>query len=174
VEVGGGFGTATQGGLNERKANLLAGFGDLEQQGWNVLFGLDLLKRDRLDADQRAYTRSGDFRDKPGGRLAGWSTPVATGCPTRAAAPDGSQLRPYSDFGSTLPGQACAFNAQPFKTLQPGAERLQASLSATYRFNDSVEAFADVLYSHNKADQIFSAPLTVGPACAPTTRPPAP
>lgn len=169
VEVGGGFGTATQGGLNERKASLLAGFGDLEQQGWNVLFGLDLLKRDRLDGDDRAYTRSGDFRDKPGGRLAGWSTAGGNWLSTPRApqpfanCPDGSQLRPYSDFGSTLPGQACAFNAQPFKTLQPGAERLQASLSATYRFNDSVEAFADVLYSHNKADQIFSAPLTVGP-----------
>ncbi|MFH7407601.1 TonB-dependent receptor plug domain-containing protein, partial [Pseudomonas syringae group genomosp. 7] len=34
VEVGGGLGTATQGGLDERKASLLAGFGDLEQQGW--------------------------------------------------------------------------------------------------------------------------------------------
>ena len=32
------------------KANLLAGFGDLEQQGWNVLFGLDLLKRELDEA----------------------------------------------------------------------------------------------------------------------------
>ncbi|WP_204351406.1 hypothetical protein, partial [Providencia stuartii] len=88
--------------------------------GWNVLFGLDLLKRDRLDADQRAYTRSGDFRDRPGGRLAGWSTAGGNWLSNPRApqpfssCPDGSQLRPYSDFGSTLPGQACAFNAQPF------------------------------------------------------------
>jgi len=169
VEVGGGLGTATQGGLNERKANLLAGFGDVDRDGWNVLFGLDVLKRDRLDADERAFTRSGDFRDKPGGRLAGWNTAGGNWLSDPRApqpfdtCPDGSQLRPYSDFGSTLPGQACAFNAQPYRTLQPGAERLQASLSATYRFNDSVEAFADILYAHNKADQIFSAPLTVGP-----------
>ncbi|MFH7376225.1 hypothetical protein RA263_29795, partial [Pseudomonas syringae pv. tagetis] len=56
VEVGGGLGTATQGGLDERKASLLAGFGDLEQQGWNVLFGLDLLNRDRVDAYKLSYT----------------------------------------------------------------------------------------------------------------------
>ncbi len=78
---------------------------------WNVLFGLDLLKRDRLDADQRAYTRSGDFRDKPGGRLAGWSTAVANWLSNPRApqpfanCPDGSQLRPYSDFGSTCPAR---------------------------------------------------------------------
>lgn len=178
VEVGGGFGTATQGGLDEKKANLLAGIGDLDRDGWNVLFGLDLLKRDRLDADQRAFTRSGDFRDRAGGRLAGWSTAGGNWLADPrnpkpfASCPGGSELRPYSDFGSTLPGNACAFNAQPFKTLQPGAERIQASLSAIKRFGDSVEAFADVLYSHNQADQIFSAPLTVGPglrAYNPTT-----
>ncbi|MCL6710604.1 TonB-dependent receptor [Pseudomonas sp. R2.Fl] len=169
IEVGGAVGGATRGGLDEQKANLLLGFGDLEQQGWNVLFGLDLLKRERLDADERAFTRSGDFRDKPGGRLAGWSTAGGNWLldprqPTPfSPCPDGSVLRPYSDFGSTLPGNACAFNAQPYKTLQPGAERIQASLSATFRMGERTELFADLLYSHNQADQIFSAPLTVGP-----------
>jgi iron complex outermembrane receptor protein len=169
IEVGGAVGGATRGGLDEQKANLLLGFGDLEQQGWNVLFGLDLLKRERLDADERAFTRSGDFRDKPGGRLAGWSTAGGNWLldPRRptpfSPCPDGSVLRPYSDFGSTLPGNACAFNAQPYKTLQPGAERIQASLSATFRLGERTELFADLLYSHNQADQIFSAPLTVGP-----------
>nr|WP_295382195.1 TonB-dependent receptor [Pseudoxanthomonas sp.] len=169
IEVGGAVGGATRGGLDEQKANLLLGFGDLEQQGWNVLFGLDLLKRERLDADERAFTRSGDFRDKPGGRLAGWSTAGGNWLlnprqPTPfSPCPDGSVLRPYSDFGSTLPGNACAFNAQPYKTLQPGAERIQASLSATFRLGERTELFADLLYSHNQADQIFSAPLTVGP-----------
>ncbi|MGN7831185.1 TonB-dependent receptor [Pseudoxanthomonas sp. 22568] len=169
IEVGGAVGGATRGGLEEQKANLLLGFGDLEQQGWNVLFGLDLLKRERLDADERAFTRSGDFRDKPGGRLAGWSTAGGNWLldprqPTPfSPCPDGSVPRPYSDFGSTLPGNACAFNAQPYKTLQPGAERVQASLSATFRLGERTELFADLLYSHNQADQIFSAPLTVGP-----------
>lgn len=169
IEVGGAVGGATRGGLDEQKANLLLGFGDLEQQGWNVLFGLDLLKRERLDADERAFTRSGDFRDKPGGRLAGWSTAGGNWLldprqPTPfSPCPDGSVPRPYSDFGSTLPGNACAFNAQPYKTLQPGAERIQASLSATFRLGERTELFADLLYSHNQADQIFSAPLTVGP-----------
>lgn len=169
IEVGGAVGGATRGGLDEQKANLLLGFGDLEQQGWNVLFGLDLLKRERLDADERAFTRSGDFRDKPGGRLAGWSTAGGNWLlnprqPTPfSPCPDGSVLRPYSDFGSSLPGNACAFNAQPYKTLRPGAERIQASLSATFRLGERTELFADLLYSHNQADQIFSAPLTVGP-----------
>lgn len=169
VEVGGGYGAATRGGLDEQKANLLLGFGDLDQQGWNVLFGLDLLKRERLDADERAFTRSGDFRNKAGGRLAGWSTSGGNWLLNPRAptpfdpCPAGSELRPYSDFGSTLPGNACAFNAQPYKTLQPGAERIQASLSATWRLGERTELFADLLYSHNEADQIFSAPLTVGP-----------
>jgi len=169
VEIGGGYGAPTQGGYDEKKAHLLAGFGDLESQGWNVLFGLDVLRRGRLDADERAFTRSGDFRDRAGGRLAGWNSAGGNWLldpknPTPfAPCPQGSVLRPYSDFGSSLPGEACAFNAQPYKTLQPGAERYQASLSATLRLGESAELFGDLLYSHNQADQIFSAPLVVGP-----------
>ena len=71
---------------------------------------------------------------------------------------DASQAPVFDALVAAMRAGAADFVVKP-----AGAERLQASLSATYRFNDSVEAFADVLYSHNKADQIFSAPLTVGP-----------
>jgi iron complex outermembrane receptor protein len=169
LEAGGSVGAATQGGFGEQKANFVAGWGDVKSDGYNLLFTLDWLHRDRLDHDERDFTRSGDFRDRPGGRLAGWSTqggnwladprnPVPF-----ANCPGPSVLRPYSDFGSSLPGSACAFNSQPFRTLQPSAERYQASLSGTLRLTDNVEAFADALYSDNRAGQIFGPPLTVGP-----------
>lgn len=169
VEAGLGYGFASRGGLDEKKGHLLAGFGDLQAQGWNLLFGLDLLERGRLDASERAFTRSGDFRSQPGGRLAGWGT--ASGAwlldPSRPQpfepCPAGSVLRPYRDFGSTRSGDVCAFNSQAFNTLQPGAKRIQASLSGVLHLNDASELFADLLYSHNQADQIFAAPLNVGP-----------
>lgn len=168
IEFGADYGAATQGGFDEYKGNVLAGFGDLDTDGWNVLFGLDVLLRSRLDGSERRYTRDGDFRDRPGGRLA-WTTNAGAWLnnPSRPTpfdpCPEGTELRPYSDFGSTVPGDTCAFNPRDYSTLQPSAKRYQASLSATIKLGDNAEAFGDLLYSDNYTDQIFSAPLAVGP-----------
>jgi iron complex outermembrane receptor protein len=131
-----------------------------------VLFGLDLLKRDRLDADQQPTPAAAiSATSLAVARLV--HAPVATGCPTRAHrkpfanCPTGSQLR-LQRFRQHPARPGLRLQREAVQRPAARRERLR-SLSATYRLQRQRRAFADVLYSHNKADQIFSAPLTVGP-----------
>lgn len=168
VELDAAYGAATEGGIDQRSLGLRAGVGDPDKDGYSLRFSLDVLDRGRLDADERDLTRDGDYRDQPGGRLAGWSTQGGAYL-SNPRAPQrfpncqpGTVARPYADFGSPLPGEACAFNTQPYRTLLPDAERYQASLAGDYWFNDSVQGFAELLYSTSHNGTYFGAPLSVG------------
>lgn len=160
-------GGATQGGLKQYAAGLVTGFGDIYQDGYNVTASLDYFDRERLDASDRKLTRSGDFRHLPGGRLAGWSraggnyVADANNPVPFANCPEGSELRPLADFGSSSAAEVCAFNSQPYNTLQPEITRRQFSLQGTYQVTDKLQSTAEFLYSYNDSAQIFSAPLTV-------------
>ena len=168
IELDAAYGAATEGGIDQRSLGLRAGVGDPDKDGYSLRFSLDVLDRGRLDADERDLTRDGDYRDQPGGRLAGWSTQGGAHL-SNPRAPQrfpncqpGTQARPYADFGSPLPGEACAFNTQSYRTLLPDAERYQASLAGDYWFNDSVQGFAELLYSTGHNGTYFGAPLSVG------------
>lgn len=169
VEASASFGGATEGGLEQYSAGLVAGVGSLHEDGYNINFSLDFLDREALNANQRKITRSGDFRDLPGGRLAGWSTNGGNYLddPQNPRAfetcPGLSESRDWSDFTPNGAGQVCAYNRQPFNTLQPAVTRRQLALNSTYVINPDLEAFAEVLYSYNESSHTFGAPLTVGP-----------
>lgn len=55
-----------------------------------------------------------------------------------------------------------AYNPAPYRTLIPGVNRVHAALGGTLRLNEQLDAYANVLYGHSRADQTFGAPLTVG------------
>ena len=167
VELDASYGAATQGGIDQHGIGVRAGRGDPDRDGYSLRFSLDVFQRGQLNGDERALTKSGDYREQPGGRLAGWSTqggaflgnpraPVAFDCQP------GTQSRPYRDFGSPLPGTACAFNTQPFRTLIPDVERYQALVAGDVRFSDTLQGFAEILYSTSHNGAYFSAPMTVG------------
>lgn len=163
------IGAATRGGTQQGKLALVAGHGDLYEDGFNLRVGLDVLDRSRLDADERELTRDGDYRHLPGGRLAGWSTAGGSWLtnarePQRfETCPGPSEARPYADFGSATPGEACAFNTQQWRTLMPSAKRAQLSLAADIKLSDRATAFGQVLYSQSRNWQYFGGPLTVSP-----------
>jgi len=73
AEIGGSFGGADQGGLHEQNLKFVGGLGDLDTDGYNILFSLQGYNRERLDQDERNLTKSGIYTDKPGGRWNGWS-----------------------------------------------------------------------------------------------------
>lgn len=167
VEVDASYGAATQGGIDQHSLGLRAGHGDPDKDGYSLRFSLDVFQRGQLNGDERALTRDGDYRDQPGGRLAGWSTQGGAflsnpRAPIAFACQPGTQSRPYSDFGSPLPGNACAFNTQPYRTLIPDVERYQALVAGDVWFNDKVQGFAEILYSTSHNGAYFSAPMTVG------------
>lgn len=158
-------GKSTEGtGQDERSFALQTGAGDLAEKGWSLVFSVDGMKRDKLQQSDVAWMRDSDFRDQPGGTLAWTPTNYLGTDPTRLLG--GVQgplaLQNYGDLTPGKSGQVLAYNPAPYKTLIPGVERLHGSLRGTLKLNDKAEAYADLLYGYSKAEQTFSAPLTVG------------
>ncbi|WP_420007993.1 TonB-dependent receptor plug domain-containing protein [Xanthomonas sacchari] len=163
AEFGLSGGTSDQGGLDTQRAKFIGGIGDLDRDGYNLLFSVDAYNRDRLDQDQRALTRSGIYTDSPGGRWNGWSAKGARylvggrsvpmldaqgRCPERTVLTASAPI-------DGLAGDTCAFNLAPYTTLIPSTKRYQAYSNATFRLGDNLEAFGEALYSEVKGVSIF-------------------
>lgn len=162
LDVGGRIGTSDEGGLDERQAKLIGGFGDLDSDRFNVLYSLDYYDRERLDQDERDLTRSGIYPG-PGGRWNGWSAKGArflvdgVSVPLLDAdghCPEGTVLTASAPIDG-LRGDTCAFNQAPYTTLIPATERLQGYANATWRVNDDVEVFGEALYSYIRGTSWF-------------------
>ncbi|WP_434027204.1 TonB-dependent receptor [[Pseudomonas] boreopolis] len=163
AELGVSGGTSDEGGLDTQRAKFVGGIGDLERDGYNVLFSFDAYNRDRLDQDQRSLTRSGIYSDQPGGRWNGWSAKGARYLINGASVPmldanshcpEGTVLTASAPIDG-LAGNTCAFNQAPYTTLIPSTKRYQAYANGTFRLSDNVEAFGEALYSHIKGVSIF-------------------
>ncbi|HAI47794.1 MAG TPA: TonB-dependent receptor [Stenotrophomonas sp.] len=163
AELGGSLGTADQGGLDEQTLKFIGGIGDLDTDGYNILVSLEGYNRERLDQDQRDLTKSGIYTDKPGGRWNGWSAKGArylingTSVPMLDAngnCPQGTTLVASAPIDG-LAGNTCGFNQAPYTTLIPSTKRYQAYVNGTFRVNDNVEAFGEVLYSDIKGVSWF-------------------
>lgn len=163
ADLGGSLGTADQGGLDEQNLKFIGGIGDLDTDGYNILVSLEGYNRERLDQDQRDLTRSGIYTDTPGGRWNGWSAKGARYLINGASVPmldasgncpEGTTLVASAPIDG-LAGNTCGFNQAPYTTLIPSTKRYQAYVNGTFRVNDSVEAFGEVLYSDIKGVSWF-------------------
>ena len=165
TEASAQVGSSTEGtGQVERSAALQTGFGSLDEKGWNIVFSLDALKRDKLQQSDVSWMRDSDFRGNANGTL-GWVPTNYYGTdPTRflGGVQGPLQVKPYGDITPGKTGNVLAYNPAEFRTLIPGVERLHTSLRGTLKLNETTEAYADLLYGYSKAEQTFSAPLTVG------------
>ena len=132
-----GVGGASEGSLTQYSAGVISGFGDIAGDGYNLTFSYDYLTRERLNADDRDFTRSGDFRDKPGGRLSGWSSqggnylsdpqnPQAfENCPGISEKRDRSDFTPGADGQTTRCSRKLSDTSSHYRAL--------CSLPRTYR-----------------------------------------
>ena len=158
------WGGSTQGtGQHEKSAALQTGFGKLEEDGYSVVFSVDAQQRDKLQQSDVAWLRDADFRKQQRGSL-GWNvTNYAGADPTQTlgGVRGPLQLVPYSAINPDGAGQVLAYNPSPYETLIPGIQRIHSSLRGTVKLNADTEAYVDLLHSYSRADQTFSAPLTV-------------
>ena len=158
------WGGSTQGtGQHEKSAALQTGFGKLEEDGYSVVFSVDAQQRDKLQQSDVAWLRDADFRKQQRGSL-GWNVTNYAGTdPTQTlgGVRGPLQLVPYSAINPDGAGQVLAYNPSPYETLIPGIQRIQSSLRGTVKLNADTEAYVDLLHSYSRADQTFSAPLTV-------------
>ena len=161
------WGGSTEGtGQHEKSAALQTGFGKLEEDGYSLVFSIDAQQRDKLQQSDVAWMRDADFRKQQRGALGWVATNYAGSDPTRTlgGVRGPLQLVNYGDITPGKTGQVLAYNPSPYKTLIPGIQRVHTAARATFKLNADTEAYVDLLHSYSRADQTFSAPLTVNNA----------
>ena len=157
-------GASTQGsGQTDKRAALQTGLGSLADNGYSVVFALDVQQRSKLQQDDVDWMRGSDFRNQPNGSLAWVPTDYYGTDATRllGGAQGPLQLQPYGAISDGKQGQVLAYNPAQYRTLIPAVQRLHASLRGTLQLTPDLAAYADLLYSYSRADQTFGAPLTV-------------
>lgn len=163
LEFGASYGLAEQGGLETTTAKLVGGYGDLDEDGYNILVSLEAYTRERLDQDERDLTKSGIYEDLPGGRWNGWSAKGARflvggkSVPflnANGQCPEGMVLTASAPIDG-LQGDTCAINLAPYTTLIPSTDRYQAYVYGTARLTPNIEAFGEVLYSYVEGASLF-------------------
>jgi iron complex outermembrane recepter protein len=175
LELSASGGTRYEKGMNEYRASLTGGIGDLARDRYNILGVVDYYHRDLLTRSETSWLRSGDNTQFPAGTLAGFVSGGATlqvgagpnGFGGRLAlnpCPPGSSQRPISDFDARRLGTVCAINVTNLQTLFPKSDRVGALTRGTFDISANLTAFAEANYSKNKTSQVFT------PSFAPTSQ----
>jgi iron complex outermembrane recepter protein len=145
-----GYGQSSRSDGKEKKAGLLFGFGDLSKDRFNVMLGLDVLKRDPILRKDRELTRSVDFRRfgssdgrssfAPQGNIidpvtGGFVNQTYTPCPAENTNPAG---RCRYDFNASL------------LTSYNGADRVSGLAIGSFQITPELKAYAEVLLGQTK------------------------
>jgi len=149
AEARAGYGISSRGDAKETSAGVIAGFGDYEGQGFNLLAVLDRFKRDPLLRADRAITSSANWTRFDGGNGADGRSvfhPVGN-----IIDPTLGQVRPCPAEDLPLdPDGLCLFDFN--RTLLPsinGADRWSAMLIGSLNVGIG-RAFAEATYSRSE------------------------
>jgi iron complex outermembrane receptor protein len=155
-------------GGQERRFSASKGFGDMENDGFNVRIGLALEREDRLMASQRQSTRSGviPFVHK-GQNLYLWQL-SANSNPPNVLLNDG-ELDFYNpqlllngncgkDPAAFVQGSTCRFDYAATVQLRPQAERKNVYLSGQVKLGDDLTAFVEGLFSDSAVTAAYAPP----------------
>ena len=145
-----GYGQSSRRDGKEKSAGLIAGFGDLSKDRFNVLLGVDVLKRDPIYRKDRDITKSVDFR------------PYGAGDGRSSFAPQGNIIDPVTGgfvnqtytpcpAENTNPAGRCRydFNAS-LLTSYNGADRISGMAIGNFQITPDIRGFAEVLLSQTK------------------------
>ncbi len=155
VEVSAGYGDATEGGEATRKLGVIGGFGDLDNDRYNVTASASYFLQNGYTLAGRSNTRNQDYTNQPYGALtkgADYWEPNGVGnggtalasCPAGSSSVNAALL--LSGPGS---GNACAVDTADGLSLHPHEERISGKVHATFKLSDDTEAFADLWDSRN-------------------------
>ncbi|MGK5071996.1 TonB-dependent receptor [Janthinobacterium sp. ZB1P44] len=143
LEAKASYGQSSRSDAKEKTASLVYGFGDYDEQGFNVLATVDVLKRDPIYRKDRDLTSSADFRRFPGG-IDGRSSYSPNGNIL-----SGGQLVPCAP--EDLQKGSCRFDFnKTILTSINGADRVSGMLIGSFKVNNDIRAFAELTYSENK------------------------
>jgi len=174
LQLDGSLGTSVSNsaGNGTYKFGVLAGFGDLNSDRFNVTVAASAYKDNGSTLADRDSTRNQDFTGQPGGfsllapsywTLPDGSAQAAGGCL------GGGTTHPASTNSLTAgsAGTVCSFNTANDTSIAPMMERYNAKIHADFKINDTTTAYADLLESYNTTTQNDGVPV-VGNPQAPT------
>lgn len=133
----------------ETRFGASAGFGDLNKDRFNLLVGLDYLKRDPIFRKDRDISSSVDFRRFGSGDFRSSFSPYGNIYDPATGAFVGPYAACPADSLGT--GNRCRYDFnKSLLTAYNGADRLSAMAIASYQINPDTRAFAEVTYSTSK------------------------
>lgn len=168
-------GTSGYRDANQSKASVTAGFGDLEQDRYNVIFNAEVSKSDKLQNSDRAGRRdwigAGDLRP--------WGYPMTTqfaagyisGTNNASASTTGSIRDPKTLNYVSLPGCAtlsatknqdpgggCLWYQDQFRSMQPQIDSVNLFARGTWQLNPDMQAYVEAGYSQRKTSFTMTPP----------------
>ena len=148
VEVRAGYGLSSRSDGEEKSGGIVAGFGDYDKSGFNVLAALDIFKRDAIKKSDRDISRSADWRRFDG---------VTDG--RSGFHPNGNILNAAGTavVGQIVPcppedlrGTTCRFDFnKTILNLNNGADRWSSMLIGNVKLGNT-RAFGELVYSESK------------------------
>ncbi|WP_246793228.1 TonB-dependent receptor [Burkholderia perseverans] len=150
LQLDGSLGSAINAGNGDgtTKFGVLAGFGDLNADRFNITAAASFYKSNGFTLADRDSTRSQDYTGLPGGlsllgpsywNMPDGSTQALNGCTPRPAA--------TNSLTQGLPGTICGVNTAQSMSILPMTERLNAKLHGDFKVDDKTTAFADFMIS---------------------------
>ena len=151
VDVSFTTGTTSRNDGKETRFGLSAGFGDLNKDRYNVLFGLDYLKRDPIYRKDRDLTSSVNFTRFGGVDSRSSFAPTGNVIDPNTGGFVGVTYAPCPAANLQVSLNRCRydFNAS-LLTAYNGADRLSALAVGAVQITPNVKAFAEVTFSTSK------------------------
>jgi iron complex outermembrane receptor protein len=182
VQAGGGKPTHDGGGQNQ-KYSVTAGFGDLDTDRYSVVMSASAERERTLFASERGFAASGNRLPFYGASATG------QGNIEGAIVPGTNPLQTIGKFDTSVPQYGnplagghcgdirmiqgadktdlgatnCAFDSAAFVGLTPKRELNNFTANGSFKINENHQLFADVLYSESTVTQSFQAsPMKAG------------
>ena len=162
AEIGVKGGGYEAGGGNRKQLTASVGYGDIENDRFNVFGSVQIQKSAQLRAVQREWSKT-SFRPDVGS-----SGTSSTNFPANifASPTSGTVLGSVTTNGgkcnpplSLFVNGMCQFDYQPFADLVPESKKLNAFSRGVFKLDENNQLFAEVAYSKNDANYRISPAL---------------
>lgn len=171
VELNGYTSASRYGGGQVHKASILAGWGDVDADRYNITVSADVSRDEPIFGRQRDYANTAwnnnGLRDQsatPSGVFTTFDpnrTPNAGGVIPRTLNTLGSPIgNPLTGSGCAASGSefdantgGCRFNSSPYVNLVPEVKRANVGASFRFKLNDNAEFFTEGFVSRNVTTQ---------------------
>ncbi|WP_175922986.1 TonB-dependent receptor plug domain-containing protein [Burkholderia latens] len=151
LQIDGQLGKAQHPGDGQGNFSVLAGFGDLNSDRFNITAAASYYRDSGSTLGDRDMTSAQDFTQYPGGLAA----PLGPNQQSYWSRADGSKV-PLSPCppGSTTSATNCTYNPAASTSLVPSTTRLNAKVRATFKIDDNTQAYAGFWVSRDETVQL--------------------